>query len=94
MIEKTAVAAVITDHCGSRIHLAMPDMCTCSRIERVPAPSETTAFKAFDSAADCSEHLAADGEAEAADAVGIDVRPVAEESERRLEVPVAGPAER
>src|SRR4029453_4358857 len=48
--EMPAVAAVIPDPCGSKIHFAPPDTCTCSRIERVPVPSETTAFRAFDSA--------------------------------------------
>ena len=88
---KTAVAAVATP---LPISSCQPlPFAISSRTERLLAPSETIALSSEDSAAGFDHHLAADGEPDAADSLGIDVRLTLQERNRRVDVPLALPAE-
>ena len=68
-------------------------MCRCSAIDRTPAPSETTARSARVSRSGLEQQLAADGEAEAADAIAVHLRAPAQEPDGGGDVGLALPAE-
>ena len=67
-------------------------MCRCSRSERRPAPSETTALSCGRLGCGLQKHLAADGESEPADPAPVNVGLALQERDRGEEVLVAGPA--
>ena len=60
--------------------------------ERVPAPSETTAARSSVSRGRLEHHLAADREAQAADAARVHVAAALQERDGGLDVLVAAPA--
>ena len=86
VFEKTAVAAVVVAHTGAASQISGADASSASRIERMPAPSETTALRASDSAAGLEEQLASDREADAANPVRFDVGTTAKEPDRGVQV--------
>ena len=87
----TATAAVCTAASGSENQPRGPRS-RCSRTERTPAPSETTARSPVLDAAACEHHLAADGEADAADAAVCSRRAVAAARRRRRRCPSRPPS--
>ena len=66
---------------------------TLSLKARAPAPSDTTALQVVVLGGRLEHHLAADRQADPADAVGVDVGARLEVVDRRLHVAVAAPAE-
>src|SRR3954453_11823097 len=94
-LEKTVAAAVMTTDAGFQSASSNRDRPSPSvkpSPRRMPAPSETTAFKPPDWAAASSRSSPADGEAEATNAVRIDVGAAAQVTHSADQIAVAGPA--
>ena len=89
---RTATAAVCMRYDGSESQPARPRR-RDSRTDRSPAPSATTARRRGVPRRRFHHHLAADGEAEAADAPVPNVRPPGEEGDSGVDVLRAAPAE-
>ena len=89
---KTAVASVATP-LPTISDQPPPGFASSSRTERLLAPSETIAFSAGRLGCSLDHHLAADRETDAADPPRIDVRTALQERDRRVDVPLALPAE-
>lgn len=93
-MENTPVAAVSVAQTGAESHLAEPDFNICSRIERIPTPFGDDGLEGVGLCGCLQHQFTAEGQAEAADALRIDVGAAAEIVEGGLDVAIAAPAVR